>query len=223
MKNERSNSKKQPAKAISGQYISDTGFFRTLLAGAVFLSILWEGNNAPSAEATEQHAKSKTEYALSQSSPETLVGVIVEMKTAKSGITNMEIRSSAQEAVPHSGCINASGGKIVDVVVDPSVVFHPEQGVMVVLEKQLSPDVTKLSPGECVSISGDKLRQIDPSSDEDRIEISSAVKKPSRMERMEALKIRIEPILTAGTTPRPAGHLQPTRLPSSAFSERQPA
>lgn len=206
-----------------GQYISDTGFFRTILAGAIFLSILWEGNNAPSAEAAEKHAKSPTEYALSKNSPENLVGVIVEMKTGKSGITNMEIRSTQAGLSGQSGCIHASGGKMVDVVVDPSVVYHPEQGVMVIMEKQLSPDVTKLSPGECVSISGDKLRQIDPSTDEDQIVISSSQKKTVRMERMEALKIRIEPILTAGTSSRPAGRLQPTRLPNSAFNVRQPA
>jgi hypothetical protein len=223
MKTKRSNTKKQSDQAIMGQYISDTGFFRTILAGAVFLSILWEGNSTESAQAAQQHAKSHTEYALSKNSPENLVGVIVEMKTGKSGITNMEIRSSQTGLTGQSGCIHASSGKMVDVVVDPSVVYHPEQGVMVIMEKQLSPDVTKLSPGECVSISGDRLRQIDPSTDEDRIVISASGKKPTRMERMEALKIRIEPILTAGTASRPAGHLQPTRLPSSALTLRQPA
>lgn len=223
MKNDRSNSKNQSGQAITGQYVSDTGFFRTILAGAVFLSILWEGNNAQSAGAAEKQHKGHSEYALSKNSPENLIGLIVEMKTAKSGITNMEIRSTRAGSTSQSGCIHSSGGKMVDVVVDPSVVYHPEQGVMVIMEKQLSPDVTKLSPGECVRISGDKLRQIDPATDEDRIVISPSAKKPTRMERMEALKIRIEPILTAGTTSRPAGHLQPTRLPSSAFNARQPA
>ncbi|BAM07597.1 hypothetical protein [Leptospirillum ferrooxidans] len=223
MKNDRSNMKRQSNQASFGQYASDTGFFRTILAGAVFLSILWEGNNAQSAEAAEQRAAGHTEYALSKNSPENITGVIIEMKTGKSGITNMEIRSSQDGLANHPGCIHSSEGKMVDVVVDPSVVYHPEQGVMVIMEKQLSPDVTKLSPGECVSISGDKLRQIAPSGDEDRIEISSPAKKLSRIERMEALKIRIEPILTAGKSSRPAGQIQPTRLPSTAFNVRQPA
>ncbi len=205
---------------MTGPYNSETGFLRTILAGALFLSILWEGNNAQSAEAAERHATSHPEYALSKNSPENLVGVIVEMRTGKSGITNMEIRSSQSGS---TGCIHTSTGKMVDIVVDPSVVYHPEQGVMVIMKKQLSPDVTKLSPGECVSVSGDRLREIDPATDEDRIEISSTQKKSSRIERMEALKIRIEPTLTAGSTSRPAGQLQPTRLPNSAFNVRQPA
>jgi hypothetical protein len=49
MKNDRSNMKKQSNQASFGQYVSDTGFFKTILAGAIFLSILWEGNNAQSA------------------------------------------------------------------------------------------------------------------------------------------------------------------------------
>jgi hypothetical protein len=223
MKNENSNIKNQSGQTRIGQYISDTGLFRTILAGAVFLSILWEGNNSQSAEAAVQNGKNHTEYALSKNSPENLVGVIVEMKTGKSGITNMEIRSTQTGLTGRSECIHASTGKMIDVIVDPSVVYHPEQGVMVIMEKQLSPDVTKLSPGECVSITGDKLRKVDPSTDEDQIVITPTAKKATRMERMEALKIRIEPILTAGTSSRPAGHLQPTRLPSSAFNVRQPA
>ncbi len=223
MKQDKRNTPDGSQESSSPKEISTPSFFRTLLTGAFCLSLIWEVDQTTLCEAAELPGKAPTEYAMNAKSPESMTGVIVEMKIGRSGITNMEVRMSPGGNGVQSGCIHQAEGKIIDVVVDPSMMSRPEQGVMVVLEKHVPADLARLAPGECVQVTGDKLRRIDPVSDEDRIQITQNTAKVHRIARMEALSIRIEPILTAGTTTRPAGRLRPTRLPNSAMTLRQPA